>query len=383
MIPFWDTPLSQEPPLARCGQAGYRRRAAGRGVPGPFAADSVDWMTSPGLGSRAIAPSFRFLTRGRPTVTDPRRFFLLALCALLVSPASSRAKSGGGEERHLDGHGFLPSFYVLDPFVDTRFDTTVGAATAVGFSTELFDLDGSPLATVEGDLLFATLGMRYQARIGSRFALGLGASAQLRAGQSAYAFLAEGADVQNDLHAWGTWRLHRGPRDQVSVGLDWSSVGTLLFTPDEFAQDIADGASLRDASLVRDEQLWTSHVTSSWAHAFSPTYGLRASAEFGVYEDPRASSTLKAHHRLGILGEVDFQHLRGGVPIGIAAGYTQNLPDGDPYAGPAGFLFGIWYTGRDEFSVGLEMGFLKVPVLEQETSELDATSGLFSMRYSF
>ena len=112
---------------------------------------------------------------------------ILILLAAMSSTAA--AKEGDpmaeGRERHLNGHGFLPSFYVDDPFVSSNFQTHVGAGMAVDLKTPFTDLDGNELYVLEGDLVVASLGLGYQQKFGEKWAVGLKMAALVRAGTTA------------------------------------------------------------------------------------------------------------------------------------------------------------------------------------------------------
>jgi hypothetical protein len=312
-----------------------------------------------------------------------RALMTAALLMVCWTESANAEWLGQGEERHLDGHGFLPSMYVPSPFVASNFQNHTGAAVAIGLKTTFRNLDGEELFTLEGDLFFAQLGLAYQQQLSSRIAIGAALAGLARSGTNAQSFITEGADVNRRADLWARYRAYRGQRDQVSIGLDWNYAKTLYFTPNEFARHIANGGSLEDAPIVVDDKNWASHIVTTWAHAFSPTFGARATAEVGLYEVPRSEGVSKGAHRLSLLGEMDLKHTRAGIPLGVSAGYTQNLPENDPRTGAAGWLLGFWYTGRPEFVVGAELGFLKFPVVEQSSDKVDAAFGVFMIQYYF
>ena len=81
-----------------------------------------------------------------------RLFLILVVAAVLVVPALAEepdALAGGGE-RHLNGHGFLPSTYVAAPFVSTEFYSHTGAAVAFDIESVFRDLDGNALFDLKG-----------------------------------------------------------------------------------------------------------------------------------------------------------------------------------------------------------------------------------------
>lgn len=308
---------------------------------------------------------------------------MITLTAALVATAAEDDPLAEGRERHLNGHGFLPSIYVDDPFVSSNFTNHTGAGMAMDLETTFRDLDGNDLYTFTGDLLFATLGMGYQQKFGSKWAVGAYLAAMVKSGSSAESFLTEGADVDRNANLWVKYRLRRAEKCQMSVGFDWSYAKVLYFTPFDFAQQIADGVPVEDASILLDSKIWTSRIAFNWARGFSPAFGLRVNAEFGLYEVPETSGVSKGSHRLGILGEYDLNGTGARFPLGFSLGYTLAIPDDDPFAGLTGLLLGIWYTGKEAFVVGVEGGSMTLPVANRDVDEIDTAFGIITIKYFF
>lgn len=315
------------------------------------------------------------------------RSLLPVLLILIVIGVPAAAKEGDpmaeGKERHLNGHGFLPSLYVDDPFVSSTFGNFTGAGMASDLTTTFKDLDGDELFSFQGDLLFATLGMSYQQKIGTKWALGAFLSGQVKTGTSAETFLTEGADVDRQGGLWIKYRLKRDEKCQMSVGLDWSYSKVLFFTPYDFAVEISDGVPVEDATILLNTKVWTSRVTFNWARGFSRSFGLRVNAEFGLYEVPATEGVSKGSHRIGILGEYDLKKPQGGIPLGFTLGYTLAIPNDDPFTGLSGTLLGFWYTGKEDFVVGAETGYMKLPVANRDVDEVDTMFGIITIKYYF
>ena len=181
----------------------------------------------------------------------------------------------------------------------------------------------------------------------------------------------------------GQVSVERSDKCQLTVGLDWSYSQVIFFTPKEFARHIADGGSLDGAPLVLKNKVWTSRITANWARGLSPVFGVRVNAGFGLSEDPVTPGVSRGSHRVGILGEMDLKHTKARLPIGVTLGYTQALPDDDPFASLSGTLLGFWYAGKTDFVVGVETGFMKLPVENQATDKVDTLFGVFTIRYYF
>jgi len=306
---------------------------------------------------------------------------MLALVSAGTGWANEEADLSRGAERIIGGHAFMPSQYVTDPFVGSAFTNHVGAAQALSVTKEFHNLAGDPLFTLEGNVVFAALGMRYQQHLGKYWAIGLGGSALVRSGTNALSFINDGANVTTDNYAWVKRRVHRGEKSQLTVGLNWKYSSFTLFTPREFAEHIVDGGGLADAPLVSTGKVWSLQADVLWAYAFNPTFGLRANGNFGVVEDYFESGVLHGKNRISVIGEVDFKSSYD-IPIGLSLGTFVGFPSSMTGSGLNGYLFGLWYTGREEFSIGLETGLLEIPTDNSGTT-IDGLFGVLNIKYFF
>jgi len=181
------------------------------------------------------------------------RISFIGICLILMTALPAVAVDDDplaeGRERYLNGHGFLPSLHVDDPFVSSTFQTHVGGGMAIGLKTPFTDLDDNELYVLEGDLVAASLGLGYQQKFGQKWAVGIKLAALVRAGTSAESFLTEGADLNREGNLWAMYRLKRSDKCQLTVGLEWSYSQVIFFTPKEFARHIALGGSVEDAPL--------------------------------------------------------------------------------------------------------------------------------------
>lgn len=287
----------------------------------------------------------------------------------------------GGKERILGGHGFMPSVYVGNPWVATTFKNHTGGGVALGLETPFENLDGDEVFVLDGDVFYASLGVSFQQRFGDKIALGASFSGNVRTGTNTHSLVAEGANVDRSVDLWLKYRIIRSESSQFTVGLGWNYDQIFVITPREFARGIIDNQDLDKSSLLHNVKSWTGVVTMGYAYAFSPTWGIRADGHVGVYEDPTSDGDSKATHRFGVMAEMDLKH-KTGFPLGISLGRTQGFPNDDPGAGLSGTLLGFWYTGRESFVVGLETGYMTLPVAGMDET-VDAMYGVFTLRYYF
>jgi hypothetical protein len=311
------------------------------------------------------------------------RKLLVVLVLVLAATAAMGQETdlGQGKERVLNGHGFLPSLYVTDPWVETAFRNYAGGGVSSGLETPFYNLDGEEIFVLKADLVYASLGMGYQQNLWRTWAVGVDLSGLVRSGTNGQSLITEGANVDRTAHLWFKKRLFRKEKSQLTVGVDWTYDKTFVITPYEFAEAIIGDESLEDASLLHDVKGWTSYLIADYARAFSPTFGLRANAQIGLYEVPFTSGVAKATHRLGLLFEMDLNP-RYGKPVGLTLGHTHGFPTDEPTAGLSGTLFGLWYTGKEAFVVGAETGYMKLPTVETGT-KVNAMYGVFTIRYYF
>ena len=152
-------------------------------------------------------------------------FLIFLFCAGLISSGNAwstdDADLSSTDERHLGGHAFMPSQYIDDPFIGSHYTSRVGAAKAVSITRDIKDLDGNHLVTIEGSVMFASLGMTYQQQLGQKWAVGAGGSALVRSGTNALSFIHDGANVTTSQYLWAKRLLHRGEKSQLTTGLTW------------------------------------------------------------------------------------------------------------------------------------------------------------------
>jgi hypothetical protein len=308
------------------------------------------------------------------------RILTMAALATILTAALPAMGQDAGFERNLGGHAFQPSLYVDDPWIDTNFRNVTGGGMTLGYDTPFYNLDGEEIFRLEGTIFYVAVAMGFQQKLGDSWAVGVNYAANARAGTNANSLVAEGANVDRNLNLYLKKRLLRTESSQLTVGLGWRYEKAFLVSPRNYVDAILGGDDLDSPSLLSDVKSWTARLKVDYAHAFSPTYGLRANLAMGLYEVPFTEDVSKATHRAGVIMEMDLNP-KHAVPLGLSLGYTFGLPDSDPTAGLSGLLAGLWYTGSDALALGAEMGFMKQPVYDRE--DLDALFGLFTLRYYF
>jgi hypothetical protein len=276
---------------------------------------------------------------------------------LAAAPGARAQEPASRDERELGGHRFIPSGRFPDPFVTThaRFRTAGGVAS--GFQASYTVPGADTVTTASGDIAFFGLDFEYQQNLFERASLRLSLEGNARVGTDNQSLLASGLSSAYGMELEAKFRIlrysqmvftgHAVLTDKSLYGLD----------PLGFAQGIAEDGFDDNDKLVVEGDL--NRLVFGPSAAWAPKAWLGFTGHiFAGPADPFDSSTdTETAFRGGLTGEVDFKPL-GWWPIGVVGGYdSDSFPeaDNDVVEGVHSFTFAATYTGRDDFSIGLEV----------------------------
>ena len=300
---------------------------------------------------------------------------------LLLSCAGSLSAQNPG--RVLNGFHFLPSEQTPSPFVTSYIKTATGGGMALDLKTPFIDVDGDTLGVLEGDVAFMNLAFQYQQALGSRFALRVGLTGSARVGVDEQSILAQGLTGLVGFALGGTGRIWNNRQWLVSGSLDFARNQFVGLTPFEFAQSVIDSSGLTsDNDLVNTTNTTSGRASVRAAWAPKAWLGATAAVEGGVGDVKNLADK-------GIYGgsatlAVDFRNL-GWWPVGVQGffrfeSFNQNGTDNDDRS--SRFGLGVFYTGRDDFSVGMEGTSASFKQAESD-AEFNAILLTFNIRYWF
>jgi len=281
----------------------------------------------------------------------------------------------------LNKHYFSSSNLIRSPFINTFFFTQIGFAQSFDTNWPVVVIDGQPVVGVEGDLLFATIGVTYQQKIKDWLAFNVDIDGGFRLGSDFGSFIAEGVSTVTDFEIGWLFRVAEKKKYLLSSSFyvsnsegEFTSVSSLL-------QDIADGnpqPSLRNRipALI---------IGNGWhfAYGFTEIFGIEAQADVSWGENfDRGSSGF-----LFIFGTaLDFNfYKKWSVPIGIngsykITSYPSAIQSEDDIAHFGSLKIG--YTGESKFLFGVESWITSFPI----TSTGDrgkAVGGVLYTQYFF
>lgn len=309
-----------------------------------------------------------------------RSIAALAVASMLIHAAPAAAEEAPFG-RELNGHLFMPSHLTEDPFVYTAFGVTLGlgAGNALGPKIQLdppailtdtrwYGYTGLGLGLVLNVKILDWLAVR--GALSTQAYLGTGNGSVLTVGSSAR--VAGGVGVKASLPVGETFRL------SVSADARYGPVYSILI-----AQGLIDAIQQQQIDLseflAQDQTVtWILGFTGAWA----PTryLGFTLNAQYLVPVKTGKSSYAQNGIAVAGLAEFDALPLVSWLPLGLNAVYSITLPvggNGVPTAQEMGL--GLYYTGRKDLALGLEVDWTFSTLPSQQVSE--ATLAWVNFRY--
>ncbi len=310
----------------------------------------------------------------------PRAIWLCAITACsLALPVGVSAQNPG---RVLNGFRFLPSGLIPSPFVTTYLRTATGGGIAFNLESVFVDVNGDPLGTLTGDVAFMNLAFEFQQQFGGWLAVRAGFTGSARMGVDEQSLLAEGLTGISAVNLGATARIWHNENWLVSGAVDFGRSDFVGLDPFGFAQSvIADSGLSKDNSLVSSSSANTGR--GNGRVAWAPKSWLGLTGFLGVASVDLSSGSSDFLVGGGATVAVDFRQLNW-PSIGLLLGYvSEGANNGSDIARRStGFTGAVTYTGRDDFSVGLEVTSRK---FERATDDPDFSALLvaFNIRYWF
>jgi len=309
-----------------------------------------------------------------------------ALVPVVLCPASapSQGLSAGtlaavpaGTPGILGGHEFVPSTYIRDPFVRTFLRTGLGFGMTPELAIPLFTIDDKPVLGLKGSLLFSVLDVEYQQKIRDWVAVRGRFQVIGRIANATPALISQGVTLVSGFELGWLFGIERSDRFllSVSVGVANSAM-TDVYLQRFIDGIIANGGITPGARLVQTTPTMRGGAGIHGAYAISDLVGVTFSGNLDYGESVDRYSSDRWFHAL--VASVDFNlHRQNGPPLGFVVGVRTRSASVDQSGvqGTAQTFFGrIGYTGSQEFSFGIDLGYELTPVrgLEDKQGFLSA-----------
>jgi hypothetical protein len=335
---------------------------------------------------------------------------LLLIGRIGLLGAQETRRLGSGRGHTLGGHVFQPSSAFPDPFVASYLTSNLGAGFATNFQVPVYNAEDSVVGTLKGDLGVAGMGVEYQLGVLRWLGVRVNASGYTRFGTQTPTLLSEGVSTRYGFGAGATARIWGTEKLYLSGAIDYSSDYLAGVEPLEYVEAVAQtigkvldslvavgGITLNPAvidSVIRSLDL-TGYSLHHRSTAQKASVGVRAAYApvrwlgFTGLLQTGLVGTFTGSSNVGLLdvgaaADVDFDALWH-IPVGVkVSGRWQSVNEAasDVAKSTTDLGASIAYTGRGDFSLGLE---LLISSLAQRRS--DATLAVqryaLSMRYYF
>jgi hypothetical protein len=297
-----------------------------------------------------------------------------------VAAAQSAPQDAPELRRELAGHNFIPSKFSLDPFVSTYVSTETGFGygTAPG---RTFDVNGNPIGFADYKVgAFAQI-LNYQYGFLDCFAVRAAAKMLVYSGLNGSGAAGVGTNALVSAGLGTTVSFKVGERLRLGGSLDVNFGPSVFFNIVQAVKD-----SIQDGTI-------TSPVNSTSSFTFTPAFvgawAIHKSLGFtfsASYQHTTASdgTTSGAANLIAANGVFDFDLAGLDVaPIGFLGGFQTTFSADSTKFLQFRYQTGIFYTGVKALNVGVEIVFLRAPVVGATDVFLSSVQALIVLQYNF
>ena len=299
---------------------------------------------------------------------------------LVATPAAAQQAATEVKLPRLGNHTFVVNDLVDDPFIKTYVRNSVGLGTLSDFDVPLAVIDGDTIIGFKGDLLFALLEFEYQHAVKDWIAAHGAFRLAGRLGTGVQSLLASGVTAANEFQLGWLIKLLRSERAMLSGSLNINNGDVTAINVLRFVEDIIDD---QPASLIRTTPSLRGGGGLRFAYGLSPLFGFTVFGELGYGESVDRNAASDWYYKAG--GGLSLNlNGRTSVPLGFSVGFRgESLPvaadiDNDIVE----LLFRIAYTGREDFSISIDVNYGDLPATGLRGNPRLATLRL-NLRYYF
>jgi hypothetical protein len=301
---------------------------------------------------------------------------IIAWCVLvgaLAIPGPAMAEKG----RTLGGYRFVPMSNIKDPFIVTRFDSYTGIATASDVEFPVIVIPTEPpdtLLSLNGNFLFVVAQFNFSYAVHPRVMLSLDAGGASRVGTSGQALISQGVTALKVVGVGAVVELWRNDRFLVSGMLDVGFADGIVIDFIQFVEEILDG-NVENPSIINEIDGGTVDGGFSAALALNEWAGITGTGQIGAADVEGISDELR--WRVTVAGSVDFGQ-RGNAPVSLALEFDADRlkPGTMGTSTSVGLGLGVYYTGREDLNLGVEIRGSRLPLQNWDTVAYPKSYGL-------
>jgi len=316
------------------------------------------------------------------------------LCLLSINLVAETSSSDQEDEKLikqkrklplLNGHIFISSTNLYQtPFVTTFFRNSTGFGRTLGYEIPIYGPGGELLTNVKANLTYMMLEFTYQQAVNDWLAFWINGLGVGRMGINAESILSKGVSALGGFELGGLVRIWDNDKAILSAAASYRHNKLIGVDIIGFAQSII------DSGIIDMEKLLNRIPSYRWKGGLRFAYAFNDLAGFILYTDLGRGDSLEGNEDretvfdIGGLVSLDL-NTRTKLPIGFAFGYhrtTYPEASGDFVENMGVTSFRIAYTGRREFSIGLETTYSNASLVNTDKT-LNFGSIFINLQYYF
>jgi hypothetical protein len=281
----------------------------------------------------------------------------------------------------LNGHTFVPSTYIEDPFLNSTLGLVVGFGSTGEYRYPLFEVDDDLIYGVRGQLIFVTVGVEYQQKIQDWVAVFIKYRLAARIGTNIGSILAEGFSSVNSFNIGWKIRLLEREKIKLSTVFGISNYNGTFLSVSKFIEDIINNQPY--PSLVTNTPALNGNLGFQFAYGISDLFGLKMNYLNSIGESLERGKTAY-YFSLGTGIDLNL-YKKHNVPLGFSLIYLLSSRPEQVYreSGLSNSInFKFAYTGTNDFVLGLQTSYTIVPVAE-DLDNFSTTGVSFALTYYF
>lgn len=284
--------------------------------------------------------------------------YLLIIFVCLASPLLAQEPM---KIPTLNEHTFSATGIVGSPFINSNLQMGLGFASSTSVEVPLFVIDGQEIQGEIGGILTATLNFRYKQKVKDWMAFSINPIVTTRLGTDVTTLLTSGINTVSGVNFEWLIRLHHSERSMLSASLATSSFSGNFISISRFVEDVIN--NVPNPGLARTIPAVNSGFGLRWAYGLSKVTGFQVSGDLR-YGEGFSRTGAGLSYKVGALADFNFANTTN-TPIALSAWYFISTQPENVYQEiQSTSVFGskITYMGTNDFVVGLELAYLRVPV---------------------
>lgn len=284
-----------------------------------------------------------------------------------------------GQKPTLNDHTFIPLSYLNSSFNNTALTMPLGVGTTANFNFEPSVPELDSLLGLDGEVLFAILGLKYTQKVQDWISFYLKLNLSARLGTDVESLLSQGFNTVISFEVGSMIKLYQTKKTRLALSVEVQNYDGNFVDISGFVRDVVDGAP--DPKIIRRIPALTTSAGLHFAWGINDLFGVRGE---GTYAYGETFTRGRSDGFYTIKGGVDVDfNKRFEVPLGVALTYALTTEPEIVYVDNETARMFFWklaYTGRQDFDIGIEGGTMIIPF---ENLTTKPTVNLFSITMNY